>query len=135
MRLLNQWNSNHVPIYIDNSIMPIVQKIEQLSIPILTSDNYVMDRNIPFKPHIYLTSNHRRSRFGVYEEIKVDFSLHEDFSEMKHFIKKLNPKQAYIVHCAKPISELENTIEQEMMFDSDCRTQFTFAEEQEMYLL
>ena len=135
LKLLNQWNVNHIPIYIDNSIMTIVQKMEQLSIPILTSDNYVMNRNLSLKPHIYLTSNPRKSRFGSYEELKVDFSLHEDFSEMKHFIKMLNPKQAYMVHCAKEISEFEDTIEQELMFDGECRTQFTFAEEQELYLL
>ena len=32
-------------------------------------------------------------------------------------------------------SVLDNTIEQEMMLDSECRTQFIFAEEKEIYKL
>ena len=65
----------------------------------------------------------------------MDFSLHEDFLEMKEFIKKINPRQAVVVHCGREKSVLDNTIEQEMMLDSECRTQFIFAEEKEIYKL
>ena len=54
---------------------------------------------------------------------------------MKKFIKEINPKQAVMVHCAKEHSVFDKTIEQEMMADSECRTQFIFAEEGEIYRL
>ncbi len=54
---------------------------------------------------------------------------------MKSFIKKVNPKQAFLVHCSREYWEGDSTIEQAMMMDGECRTQFTFAEEKEIYKL
>ncbi len=54
---------------------------------------------------------------------------------MKQFIKKINPKQTIIVHCGKEHSMFDKTIEQEVMLDGECRTQFIFAEEAELYQL
>ncbi|MBQ7561519.1 MAG: hypothetical protein IJS99_06775, partial [Synergistaceae bacterium] len=67
----------------------------------------------------------------------IDFSLHEDFAEMKSFIKQLNPKQAIIVHCGGKSNNAANnaTIEDEIMKDSECRTQFIFAEDKQLYIL
>ena len=67
--------------------------------------------------------------------LKIDFSLHEDFSEMETFIKKINPKHVVMVHCSKTHSDQDDTIEQKLMRDSECQTQFTFAEENEIYKL
>lgn len=78
----------------------------------------------------------RNSRWRKgYRNIRVDFSLHEDFAEMKSFIRKINPRQAVIVHCEKEYSRFDRTIEQEMMLDGENRTQFIFAEENEIYRL
>ena len=61
--------------------------------------------------------------------------VQEDPQDMKRFIKKINPKQVYIVHCPKERSCDEYTIEQTVMLDGECRTQFVFAEEGEIYKL
>lgn len=135
IKILNEWNSGHIPIYIDKSVMKIVTKMERFSIPILTACNKVMGNTVPKEPHIYVTDTASYQGYGYYQSLNVDFSLHEDFSEMKEFIKKLNPKQAVIVHCAKEYSVFDNTIEQIMMMDGECRTQFIFAEEKEIYKL
>ena len=132
MKTLNEWNVHRVPICLDASIMNVVRKMEQLSIPILNVNNR---EDIPREPHIYITSNVRNQSSYFYQEVNIDFSLHEDFSDMKEFIKKVNPKKAIIVHCAKEYSPFEETIEQTMMLDGDCRTQFIFAEEKEIYKL
>mgnify|MGYP003290248275 CR=1 FL=1 len=132
LKTLNEWNMSQIPIYLDESIMDVVRKMEQLSIPILTVNNRV---GFPKEPHIYITANTYHQRNHFYQEVNVDFSLHEDFSDMKEFIKKVNPKKAVLVHCAKEYSPLDETIEQTMMLDGECRTQFIFAEEKEIYQL
>ena len=124
-----------VPIYIDRSIMDMVVKMEKLSVPVLNAYNKVMGDEKPSAPHIYLTSDRNTKWAGHYKSIKVDFSLHEDFNEMKQFLKRINPRQAIVVHCGKENSVFDDTIEQEMMKDVDCRTQFTFADEEEIYSL
>ena len=75
--------------------MNVVRKIEQLSIPILNVNNR---EDIPKEPHIYITANARNQSSYFYQEVMVDFSLHEDFSDMKEFIKKVNPKK-WILQC------------------------------------
>mgnify|MGYP005750303809 CR=1 FL=1 len=135
LKKLNDWNISEIPIYLDESVMNIVRKMEQLSVPILTSSDRIMGIEQPPVPHIYLTSSRSNRYTDGYRCILVDFSLHEDFSEMKIFLKKFNPKQAIVVHCGKEFSVFDHTIEQEMMLDGECCTQFVFAEENEIYKL
>lgn len=132
LKALNEWNTSKVPVYLDSSIMNIISKMEQLSVPILDQNDRPFGTIIPNEPHIYITAG-KLNHTNVYRDIKVDFSLHEDFSEMKIFLKKVNPKLAMLVHCGKENSVFGQTIEQEMMLDGDCRTQFIFAEEGEIY--
>ena len=57
LKTLNTLNQAHIPIFIDDSVMKIVDKMERLSIPILNSvDNYIMGDDIPQIPHIYLSA-------------------------------------------------------------------------------
>lgn len=135
IKALTEQNHNHVPIYIDTSILPIIEKMEQLSIPILNIDTHIKNNTNPNKPHIYITSNNKVYHLQDYKTLKIDFSLHEDFSEMETFIKKINPKHVVMVHCSKTHSDQDDTIEQKLMRDSECQTQFTFAEENEIYKL
>lgn len=135
LKKLNDWNCEGIPVYLDTSIMNMVKKLEQLSVPILNEHNKIMENTKPSEPHIYITSE-KDSRWGrYYRKQKVDFSLHEDFSEMKTFLKKVNPEQAILVHCGKEKSVFDKTIEQELMNDDECRTQFIFADENEIYKL
>lgn len=135
LKELNDWNLDGIPIYLDSSVMNVVIKMEKLSIPVLNQYNKPMGEIRPSEPHIYVTSNCNDRWKKYYKSIRVDFSLHEDFEDMKMFLKKVNARQAVIVHCEKDNPESDHTIEQEMMLDSECRTQFIFAEEQEIYQL
>ncbi len=134
LKALNNENEMGVPIYLDESIMKMVVKMERLSVPVLTEHNKSMGLMEPVEPHIYLTSGRGAFPLGRYKSLNVDFSLHEDFQEMKMFLKRLNARQAVLVHCGREYSVFDDhTIEQEMMFEDGCRTQFIFAEEGEIY--
>ncbi len=136
LKALNEHNYDGIPVYIEESLMKVVRKMEQLSIPVMNRYNKVIDEDsLPGGLHILVTSSPERRAPGMYRNITVNFSLHEDFSDMKKFIKAVNPRQAVLVHCEKEYSVFDRTIEQEMMADGDCRTQFIFAEEKEIYKL
>jgi Cft2 family RNA processing exonuclease len=135
LKALNTWNTASIPVYLDGSVMSMIENMEKLSVPVLVPTNRVMGTEMPKKPHIYLTADGQKYGIGNYLDVKVDFSLHEDFSDMKEFIRRINPRQAVIVHCGKEQSVFGKTIEQEIMKDVDCRTQFIFAEEKEIYML
>lgn len=136
LKALNEWNTSQIPVYLDASVMRMIEKMERLSVPILNQNNRPIGTITPQTPHIYLTAG-KTDRYdnGKYHDVRVDFSLHEDFSEMKLFLKKINSRLAVLVHCGKEYSGFDHTIEQEMMLDGDCRTQFIFAEEGEIYKL
>lgn len=135
IRSLNEWNVQRIPVYIDQSVMEIAVRMEQLSVPILSSNDRILGAQTPGGPHIYVTSEGTSVGGKDYQKVNVDFCLHEDFPEMKKFLKRLNPRQAVIVHCAREASPSDETIEQVLMKDGECRTQFLFAEERELYQL
>lgn len=135
IKLFQKYNEEKIPIYLDTSTMEVVQKMEQLSIPILDENTHIMLDKTPKEPHIYITSRRSSNAGKNYKKMKIDFSLHEDFYQMKEFLKRLNPKYAVIVHCDSPIDDTVETIEQLMMLDGESRTQFIFAEENELYQL
>ena len=135
LQVLNEKNINHIPIFIEQNIMQVVNKLEQLGIRIMSADNRQLIDNIPNYPHILLSSQQTTRNFYYSENINVDFTLHEDFSQMKKFIESINPRQVVLVHCASPHSEYDITIEQEIMLNSDCKAKFIFAEDQETYNL
>jgi len=132
LKTLNERNISRVPIDIDDSVMPVIKKMEQLAIPILSENNHSGIKEERIEPHIVLTSKTHQEDFR-YEHVRIDFSLHEDFSEMIKFLKRVNPRQAVIVHCAAEYRKGDDSIEQKMMMDGECRTQFLFAEEGEIY--
>lgn len=132
LKMLNEANGQRVPIYIDPSIQPVIRKLEQENIRLLTPENHFFGRTK--SPHVYLTAEPYREVSG-YESVRVAFSLHEDFQEMRELIKRINPKQLYLVHCDKETNPWEDTMEQVIMRDAECRTQVSFAEEQEVYSL
>lgn len=135
IRILNRYNTENIPVYIDKSVMRVVEKMEQLSVPILDANDRVMGEVRPLMPHIYVTADGESGSSDIYRDVRVDFSLHEDFSDMERFIRKTDPRQALLVHCAQAYSPEDPTIEQVMMRDGECRTQFIFAEEKEIYRL
>lgn len=135
IQALNEWNVQQIPVYIDPSVMEVAARMEQLFVPVLGNSDRIMGARIPEEPHIYVTSGGTSAGYKAYQKVNVDFCLHEDFPEMKKFLKRLNPRQAVIVHCAREASPSDETIEQVMMKDGECRTQFLFAQERELYQL
>ena len=108
--------------------------MEQLSIPIITENNYLLGTCKEKQMHVIIGSK-KIDLFPEYEKVKVDFTLHVNFDEMIQFIKRINPKKAVIVHRSEQDKDSGDTIEQRLMTDAQSRTQFIFAEEEERYII
>lgn len=134
MKMIEMKDVWGIPIYIDEGLMHLVEKMERLSIKLMEPNIHVMSTDMKYAgPHIVITSQNRMYPFDEYQHKRIDFSLHEDFEQMKELIKKINPQRVYVVHCAESHKKEDDTIEQEIMRDANCRAQFEFAEEQEIY--
>lgn len=123
-----------IPVYIDSSVYPIIKHMEELSLPLIKDNVFPFVPERCDWPHIILSANNHLYSHLHYELVIVDFSIHDDFSETVDFIKKINPKISIMVHCAS-VKETDTgmTVEQVLMRDADCRTQFIFAENEEIY--
>ena len=123
-----------VPVYIDSSVYQIIKHMENLSLSIIKDNVFPFVPKRCTWPHIILSASNHLYSCQRYELVTVDFSIHDDFSETVDFIKKINPKTAIMVHCAQE-KETDSgmTVEQVLMRDADCRTQFIFAENEEIY--
>ena len=123
-----------VPVYIDASVYPIIKHMENLSLPLIKDNVFPFVPERCDWPHIILTAKTHLYSHLHYELVMVDFSIHDDFDETVDFVKKINPSKAIMVHCA-PEKETDTgmTVEQVLMRDSECRTQFIFAENEEIY--
>lgn len=134
LKYLEEKNTMGISIYMDRNLTELVEKFEKLNIKMITSDVHVDSSRKYKEPHIFITSDGKTDGL-YYDSLNIDFSIHEDFQEMKEFIKKLNPRDVYLVHCDSERYENSHTIEQELVYDGECRSQFTFAEENEIYIL
>ena len=132
---MNALNTEHVPIRIAPSVMDMVELLESSGCRVLTADNYDGRAASPREPYIYLTSEDELPMGIRCVEQGIDFSLHDDFEGMKQLLKRVNPRQAIMVHCAPARSSYEHTIEQEILKDPECQTQFIFPEEGIAYLI
>ena len=66
LKILNQRNVEHIPIFIDESVLKVVTKMEQLSVPILDMCNKMMGSEFPREPHIYITSDYTSWKNRIY---------------------------------------------------------------------
>lgn len=121
------------PIYLDNSAMKAVRTVESLNAPIMQKNNYALVGSIPLEPHVMIGSKLKRMVDKSYKLFNSTYTLHEDYDEMKQFIKRINPRQALVVHCADGYGDWQ--LEQELMHDPDCRTQLLFPEEGQIYTI
>ena len=135
LRLLNERNITGVPVFVDSDIMQVVRKLENKGFRFLNENVRQMTDELPHYPHIYLTMGKKRMPGFYSENINADFTLHEDYREMKQLIKQMAPRLAVIVHCAPSFDPSDIDIEQDLLMDSDCNTQIIFAEEQQIYSL
>ena len=137
VKILNTFNALHVPVFIDDETMNIITLMEKLGEPVLTPYNHVINELERYNHGIIITSDLALTRLRTANRniYHIDFSLHEDFEEMRGFIRLINPGLAVIVHCAQAHSDYDSTIEQVIMKDPECRTQFIFAEDSIIYTL
>lgn len=123
------------PIYLEPKAMQAVELMERLRLPILQSNNFSSYYTNAAHPHVVFGDKHKEHVPWEYKLFDSHYTLHEDYPEMKEFIKKVNPRQAYIVHYDNAPYGWGNTIEQELMGDADCRTQVTFTKAGQGYII
>lgn len=123
------------PVYLETEAMQAVEALERLRLPILESNNYSRLSAQALRPHVVLGRRPKEQVPWDYQLFDSNYTLHEDYPEMKQFIKRINPRQAYIVHYQPMPYSWGQTIEQELMYDADCHTQVTFAEAGHGYII
>lgn len=121
------------PIYLEDSAMEIVRMIERINPAILQENNYIVGSQMPVGPHVLIGSRPKEDYDKNYHNLNIVYTLHEDYGEMKSFIKKINPRLAIMVHCAEGMGY--PVIEQELLRDADSKTQMIFPREGEIYSL
>ncbi len=115
----------HAEIFIDEQVMKIVRRFENLHIPIMREQNHPLS-HFPREPHVILSTRPPPPRTG-FEILKGDFSLHDDFSATVDFVRRINPKICVVVHSPPDkIFHAGMTLEQVLINDPDSRTSFIF---------
>ena len=126
-------NEVNYPIYLEPEIMETVQMVERINPALLDENTHLFTGLIPPEPHILIGTRPISTYSGIYKTMVGQYTLHEDYDEMKTFIKKVNPRQAIMVHCAEGMSY--PIIERELMEDADSKTQMIFPEVGEIYTI
>ena len=126
-------NEVNYPIYLEPEIMETVQMVERINPALLDENTHLFMGLIPPEPHILIGTRPISTYSGIYKTMVGQYTLHEDYDEMKTFIKKVNPRQAIMVHCAEGMSY--PIIERELMEDADSKTQMIFPEVGEIYTI
>ena len=129
-------------IYIDDAVFNLIKKFE-VTEPIINYRNYYIDEEPKDNaPHVTLSANKPRYKDYMLKPVRsrdvfinANFSLHDDFDLTLKFIKQINPKTAVIVHYDGSHKDVSVSVEQELMRDAECRTQFIFAENNQAYYL
>ena len=121
------------PIYLEPKAMDAVHIMESLQLPVLQQNNYSSFYDGAAHPHVVIGTKRKEQVGWCYRLFDNAYTLHEDYGEMLSFIRRLNPRQAYLVHCAEGCYGY--TVEQELMRDAGCRTQAVFPEEGEIYTI
>lgn len=120
-------------IYLDQAIMEVIVYMEKIGVPMLEANNHAVKPNSMAHPHIIIGTQPPSCIPKNYHVCDLDFTLHDDYQETVDFIKKINPRQAVVVHCSDKYSG--QTIEQKLMCDPECKTQFIFPENGFLYNL
>lgn len=133
---LNEYLSKEIKIYIDEKIYSVICSFENLNRQILQKNNYrLTDNTVLDGKYIILSTRKRKTLLNENRFMSCDFSLHDSFEETIDFIKKINPRKAVIVHSPGEDNEDIETVEQRLLLDTECNTDFIFPEEQIPYIL
>ena len=128
-----EYSGQVFPIYLEPKAMDAVHIMESLQLPVLQQNNYSSFYAGAAHPHVVIGTKRKEQVSWRYRLFGNAYTLHEDYGEMLSFIRRLNPRQAYLVHCAEGCYGY--TVEQELMRDAGCRTQTVFPEEGEIYTI
>lgn len=121
-------------IFIDDRVMKIVHRFENLHIPIMREQNHPLS-NFPRIPHVILSTRPPPLHSSL-EILKGDFSLHDDFAATVEFVRRVNPKICVAVHSPPDkIFHTGTTLEQVLINDPDSRTSFIFPKTGEPFEL
>ena len=142
LKALNDNLPENFRIYIDEIIFRLIRQFESTE-PIISARNYYINEEYKDNsPHVTLSANKPNYNYYMRKDIRsrdifinANFSLHDDFDLTAEFIKKINHKVAVIVHCDNNNFDYDYTVEQKLLRDADCRTQFIFAENNQAYYL
>ena len=112
-------------IFIDNRVMKIVYRFENLRIPIMSERDHSLN-TLPRAPCVILSTQAPPLHSGL-EVLNGDFSLHDDFAATVDFVRQVNPRTCVVVHSPNDkIFHAGTTLEQVLMNDPDSRTSFIF---------
>ena len=128
-----EYSGQVFPIYLEPKAMDAVHIMESLQLPVLQQNNYSSFYAGAAHPHVVIGTKRKEQVGWRYRLFDNAYTLHEDYGEMLSFIRRLNPRQAYLIHCAEGCYGY--TVEQELMRDAGCRTQAVFPEEGEIYTI
>ena len=121
-------------IFIDDRVMKIVHRFENLHIPIMREQNHPLNI-LPRAPCVILSTLPPPVHSGL-EIVNADFSLHDDFAATVDFVRRVNPKICVVVHSPPDkIFRTSTTLEQVLINDPDSRTSFIFPKTGEPFEL
>ena len=121
-------------IFIDERVMKIVHRFENLHIPIMREQNHPLS-TFPRPPCVILSTKPPPVYSGL-EILNGDFSLHDDFTATVDFVRRVNPKTCVVVHSPPDKFFREGTtLEQVLINDPDSRTGFIFPKTSEPFEL
>ena len=117
----------HAEIFIDERVMKIIHRFENLHIQIMREQDHPIS-DIPCAPHVIL-STRPPPTFSSLEILNSDFSLHDDFATTVDFVRRINPEICVVVHSPpEKIFSAGMTIEHVLNADPDSRTRFIFPQ-------
>ncbi len=112
-------------IFIDERVMRIVRRFENVRIPIMSEKNHPLSI-LPRAPCVILSTMLPPLRSGL-DILNGDFSLHDDFAATVDFVRRVNPKTCVVVHSPPDkLFHADSTLEQVLINDPDSRTSFIF---------
>lgn len=130
LTLINKFLPN-VEVFIDAPIMKLIYSFESLNIPVMTANNHPL-KYLP-REGVILSTFPPLYHSNI-EVIPCEFSLHDDFNATVNFIKKINPATCIVIH-APPDRKFfsDFTVEQVLINEPNCRTNFIFPKDYEPF--
>ena len=123
-----------VKIFIDERVMRIIHRFENLHIPIMREQNHPL-KTFPLEPCVIL-STRPPPLYPNLEILNGDFSLHDDFDATVDFVRRVNPETCVVVHSPPDkLFHTTTTLEQVLINDPDSRTAFLFPEKYQPFEL